>query len=66
MLADDREGARDVLAMFDLPELADLGPSRRWGPARAVFRVLVLLPAAVFRPVSTVARRFEARTRSWT
>ena len=64
LLAGDRAGARAVLGMFDLPELADLGPSRRWGPVRRVFSVVVALPSAVWSVLSAVARRFEPRTRS--
>jgi hypothetical protein len=50
--------------MFKLPELADLGPSRRWRPVRWAFDLVVELPAFAWSPLSTVARRFEARTRS--
>jgi glycosyltransferase involved in cell wall biosynthesis len=64
LLAGDRAGARTVLGMFDLPELATLGPSRRWGPVRWAFRVVVALPMPIWTPLGALARRFEARTRS--
>jgi hypothetical protein len=35
-----RAEARDVLRMFDLPELRDLGVSPRWLPVRAAFVAL--------------------------
>ncbi len=64
LLADDRAGARAVLGMFDLPELAGLGTSRRWRPVRVAFNVVVAFPSFVWSPLTALARRFEARTRS--
>jgi glycosyltransferase involved in cell wall biosynthesis len=64
LIAGDQRGARAVLDMFKLPELADLGPSRRWRPVRWVFDVIVELPPFAWTALATVARRFEARTRS--
>jgi hypothetical protein len=64
LVAGDQRGARAVLDMFKLPELADLGPSRRWRPVRWAFDLVVELPPFVWTPLATVARRFEARTRS--
>ena len=64
LLAGDHDGARAVLDMFDLPELADLGPSRRWRPVRVAFDIVVAFPSFVWAPLTGLARRFEARTRS--
>ena len=64
LLAGDRAGARAILSMFQLPELADLGHSRRWRPVRVVFNAAMVLPAPVWVKLGGVARRFEARTRS--
>jgi glycosyltransferase involved in cell wall biosynthesis len=64
LLAGDRDGARAVLSMFDLPELDDLGSSRRWRPVRWAFSLIVALPWAIWTPLGVLARRFEPRTRS--
>lgn len=42
--AGDSRAARRILELFDLPAVAELGPSRRWRPIRALFGLVVRLP----------------------
>lgn len=42
--AGDSRAARRILELFDLPAVAQLGPSRRWRPIRALFGLVVRLP----------------------
>ena len=65
LLTGDRAGARSIMALFDMPELADLGFSYRWAPVRVVFRMLLVLPVPVWSATAALAGRFEQRTRSW-
>ena len=57
--AGDVAGARTAMALFRLPAVRSLPPSKAWLPVRAVFAVLVRGPARVVRPLMRLVNRLD-------
>ena len=57
--AHDRDGAKEIMSLFKLPSVRELGHSRRWLPIRAAFVALLAAPEVASNAVIDVARRFE-------
>ncbi len=57
--AGDAAGARNVLALYDVPEVRAVGSSRRWRSVRMAFRVLAWCPRPILRPMMVVVDRLD-------
>ena len=57
--AGDARGARDVLALYDVPEVRAVGSTGRWRSVRTAFRVLGWCPRPVLRPIMSVVDQLD-------
>ncbi len=63
--AGDRDGARRVLALFDLPEVVAVGGSRRWRLVRRAMFALVRAPGPLALEARWLERLYPATSSLW-